>query len=231
MKSIKVIVIGFILAIALVVWPVEYMQYITVGIGFLLAAVLMAWLGVHRRKSAQKEYEDDVRRYTGTTMMKVVWIEESADERWEHQKDGSDRLRRETVYLPTYEYAVNGRTYQYASRQALSSKRDLGRQVVGYYDPDRPDHITENRPPKTCPGRIPVLLRSSNPAVFRDHDIYRSGRLFLMPGMYNHCDQGYSSGTTVCAVERNNKKIEAKSEGTQNAFAFLLLFCTPETVS
>ena len=41
-----------------------------------------------------------------------------------------------------------------------------------------------------------------------------------MPGMYNHCDQGYSSGTTVCAVERNNKKIEAKSEGTQNAFAF-----------
>ncbi len=38
-----------------------------------------------------------------------------------------------------------------------------------------------------------------------------------MPGMYNHCDQRYSSGTTVCAVERNNKKIEAKSEGTQNA--------------
>jgi hypothetical protein len=36
-----------------------------------------------------------------------------------------------------------------------------------------------------------------------------------MPGMYNHCDQGYSFGTTVCAVERNNKKIEAKSEGTQ----------------
>ena len=84
MKSIKVIVIGFILAIALVVWPVEYMQYITAGIGFLLAAVLMAWLGVHRRKSAQKECEEDVRRYTGTTMMKVVWIEESADERWEH---------------------------------------------------------------------------------------------------------------------------------------------------
>lgn len=45
-----------------------------------------------------------------------------------------------------------------------------------------------------------------------------------MPCMYNHCDQGYSSGTTVCAVERNNKKIEAKSEGTQNAFAFY--FCS-----
>ena len=90
MKSIKVILIGFILAVALVAWPAGYMQYITAGIGFLLAAVLMAWLGVHRRKSAQKEYEDDMRRYTGTTMMKVVWIEESADERWEHQKDGSD---------------------------------------------------------------------------------------------------------------------------------------------
>ena len=152
MKGIKVIVIGFILAVALVAWPAGYMQHITAGIGFLLAAVLMAWLGVHRRKSAQKEYEDDVRRYTGTTMMTVVWIEESADERWEHQKDGSDRLRRETVYLPTYEYAVNGRTYQYASRQALSSKRDLGRQVVGYYDPDRPDHIKENRPRKPVLG-------------------------------------------------------------------------------
>ena len=146
MKSIKVIVIGFILAVALVAWPVEYTWNITAGIGFILGAVLAAWLGIRRRKGARKEYEDDVRRYTGTMMMKVVWIEESADERWEHQKDGSDRLRRETVYLPTYEYAVNGRTYQYASRQALSSKRDLGRQVVGYYDPDRPDHITENRP-------------------------------------------------------------------------------------
>lgn len=146
MKSIKVIVIGFILAIALVVWPVEYMQYITAGIGFLLAAVLMAWLGVHRRKSAQKEYEDDVRRYTGTTMMKVVWIEESADERWEHQKDGSDRLRRETVYLPTYEYAVNGRTYQYASRQALSSKRDLGRQVVAITIPIGPTTLRKTAP-------------------------------------------------------------------------------------
>lgn len=146
MKSIKVIVIGFILAIALVVWPVEYMQYITAGIGFLLAAVLMAWLGVHRRKSAQREYEDDVRRYTGTTMMKVVWIEESADERWEHQKDSSDRLRRETVYLPTYEYAVNGRTYQYASRQALSGKRDLGRRWLAITIPIGPTTLRKTAP-------------------------------------------------------------------------------------
>ena len=45
-----------------------------------------------------------------------------------------------------------------------------------------------------------------------------------MPGMYNHCNQGYSSGTTVCAVERNNKKIEAKSEGILGAFAFCFNF-------
>ena len=146
MKSIKVIVIGFIFAVALVAWPAGYMQYITAGIGFLLAAVLMAWLGVRRRKSAQKEYEDDVRRYTGTTMMKVVWIEKSIDERWEHQEDGSDRLRRETVYLPTYEYTVNGRTYRYLSRQTVSGRWELGRQVSGYYDPKQPDRITENRP-------------------------------------------------------------------------------------
>ena len=152
MKSIKVIVIGFIFAVALVAWPAGYMQYITAGIGFLLAAVLMAWLGVRRRKSAQKEYEDEMRRYTAHTMMKIVRIEESVEERWEHQEDGSDQLRRETVYLPTYEYAVNGRTYQYASHQGLSSKRDLGRQAVGYYDPDQPDHITENRPRKPVLG-------------------------------------------------------------------------------
>ena len=87
-----------------------------------------------------------MRRYTGTTMMKVVWIEEAADERWEHQKDGSDRLRRETVYLPTYEYAVNGRTYQYASRQALSSKRDLGRQVVAITIPIGPTTLRKTAP-------------------------------------------------------------------------------------
>ena len=152
MKKNRILIISIALAIALVACPIEATRNITAGIGFILGGVSVAWLGVRRRKGAQKEYEDDVRRYTGTTMMKVVWIEESADERWEHQKDGSDRLRRETVYLPTYEYAVNGRTYQYASRQALSSKRDLGRQVVGYYDPDRPDHITENRPRKPVLG-------------------------------------------------------------------------------
>ena len=158
MKSIRVIVIGFILAVVLVAWPVESMQSITAGIGFLLGAVLAAWLGVRQRKGARKEYEDDVRRYTGSTMMKVVWIEESVDERWEHQEDGSDQLRRETAYLPTYEYTVDGRTYRYASRQSLSGKRDLGRQVMGYYDPAKPDCITENRPRKPVLGGFLFFL-------------------------------------------------------------------------
>lgn len=152
MKSIKVIVIVFILAVALVAWPAEYTRNITAGIGFILGAVLVAWLGVRQRKGARKEYEDDVRRYTGTTMMKVVWIEESVNERWEQQEDGSEQLRRETVYLPTYEYTVNGKTYRYASRQTVSGKRELGRQVVGYYDPTRPDRITENKPRKPVLG-------------------------------------------------------------------------------
>lgn len=152
MKSITIIVIGFILAIALVACPIEYTRDITAGTGFILGAVLVAWLGIRQRKGAREGYEDAVKRYTGTTMMKVVGIEESVDERWEHQEDGSDRLRRETFYLPTYEYTVDGKTYQYASRQSLSGKRDLGRQVVGYYDPQRPELITENKPRKPVFG-------------------------------------------------------------------------------
>lgn len=56
MKSIKVIVIGFILAIALVVWPVEYTRNITAGTGFLLGSVLAAWLGIRRRKGTQNAF-------------------------------------------------------------------------------------------------------------------------------------------------------------------------------
>ena len=41
--------------------------------------------------------------------MKVVDVEESEFESWENQPDGSSRLRREKIYLPTYEYAVNGK--------------------------------------------------------------------------------------------------------------------------
>ena len=45
MKGIKVIVIGFILAIALVVWPVEYTRNITAGTGFLLRGALRIFAG------------------------------------------------------------------------------------------------------------------------------------------------------------------------------------------
>lgn len=152
MKKNRILIISIALAIALVACPIEATRNITAGIGFILGGVSVAWLGVRRRKGAQKEYEDTVRRYTGTTMMKVVWIEEPVDERWEHQEDGSDRLHRETYYLPTYEYTVNGTTYRYSSRQSLSGKRDLGRQVVGYYDPAKPECITENRPRKPVFG-------------------------------------------------------------------------------
>ena len=154
MKSIKVIVIGFILAIALVAWPVEYTRNITAGTGFLLGGVLAAWLGIRRRKGARKEYEDDVRRYPGTTMMKVVWIEESVVERWEHQEDGSDRLRRETYYLPTYEYTVNGEVYHYTSRHGSDTVQKPGMQRTGYYEPSNPKNITEYQPQKPVLGGV-----------------------------------------------------------------------------
>ena len=51
MKSIKVIVIGFILAIALVAWPVEYTRNITAGTGFLLGGVLAAAGKAHGRNT------------------------------------------------------------------------------------------------------------------------------------------------------------------------------------
>ena len=152
MKKNRILIISIVLAIARVACPIESTRNITAGIGFILGAVSVAWLGVRQRKGARQEYEDTVRRYTGTTMMKVVWIEESVNERWEQQEDGSEQLRRETVYLPTYEYTVNGKTYRYASRQTVSGKRELGRQVVGYYDPTRPDRITENKPRKPVLG-------------------------------------------------------------------------------
>ena len=102
MKSIKVIVIGFILAIALVAWPVEYTRNITAGTGFLLGGVLAAWLGIRRRKGARKEYEDDVRRYTGTTMMKVVWIEESVESRVSQRIFGNTRTIRVEAHHTEY---------------------------------------------------------------------------------------------------------------------------------
>ena len=121
------------------------------GIVFLLAGVVLVWLGIRQRKRAQRDYEDDVRRYTASTVMTVVHLDESVLETWEDRDDGGRELRRETVYQPTYEYTVDGKTYRYASRQCVSS-RDMGRQVTGYYDPADPSCITENRPRKPILG-------------------------------------------------------------------------------
>ena len=121
------------------------------GIVFLLAGVVLVWLGIRQRKRAQRDYEDDVRRYTASTVMTVVHLDESVLETWEDRDDGGRELRRETVYQPTYEYTVDGKTYRYASRQCVS-RRDMGRQVTGYYDPADPSCITENRPRKPILG-------------------------------------------------------------------------------
>ena len=72
MKKNRILIISIALAIALVTCPIEATRNITAGIGFILGGVSVAWLGVRRRKGAQKEYEDTVRRNTSTTMMKVV---------------------------------------------------------------------------------------------------------------------------------------------------------------
>ena len=56
------------------------------------------------------------------------------------------------LWYETRKYSVNGKTYRYSSRQSVSSKRDVGKQVFGYYKPDRPDLITENRPRKPVFG-------------------------------------------------------------------------------
>ena len=81
MKHIKIIVIGSVLAIALVAFPIEYTRDITAGTGFLIGAVLTGWLGVRRQKGAQEEYASEARRYTARTMMKIVHLEESVMER------------------------------------------------------------------------------------------------------------------------------------------------------
>ncbi len=118
----------------------------------------LAWIGILQRKSSQETYKHDVRLYSASTLMKVVDVEESEFESWENQPDGSSRLRREKIYLPTYEYAVNGKKYWYYSRKSVSGKGDVGKQVVGYYAPNRPDIITENRQGKPVFGGFLCFL-------------------------------------------------------------------------
>ena len=108
MKRVKILVCGFSLAIALVALPFPYIDDITSGLGFSIAAVLFAWLGILERRGAKNGYKRDVRLYSASTMMKVVHVEESEYDRWEDQPDGSSKLRREKAFLPTYEYSLNG---------------------------------------------------------------------------------------------------------------------------
>lgn len=129
----------------------ENMENLLYGIGFALAALLLIWLGIRSRRSAQKGYESDVQRYTDSTMMTVVDLQQDTLETWEEQEDGTRVQRYDTVYLPTYEYVVDGKTYRRSSRQSVGPG-DLGRQVPGYYDPQNPEDITENRPRKPVLG-------------------------------------------------------------------------------
>ena len=73
-----------------------------------LVGALMAWLGLRSRKSAIAGYEDDKQRDTATASMTVSDIRLDDVERWEEQEDGTSRLMRYVVYLPTYEYTVDG---------------------------------------------------------------------------------------------------------------------------
>ena len=82
----------------------------------------------------------------------VTDIRQEDVERWEEQEDGTSRLMRYVVYLPTYEYTVDGKTYTYSSRQDWGSPKGVGRQKTGWYDPKRPDLIREDKPRKPLLG-------------------------------------------------------------------------------
>ena len=114
---------------------------------FLVVGLLLITAGVFHRRNLFRAYEGDRKRYTGTTPMKIVHIEKSTMTTWEEQEDGTRLEGCTTVHLPTYEYTVDGKTYQYASRQ--DTCRPVGACVTGYYDPNDPKRIREDpvRPP------------------------------------------------------------------------------------
>lgn len=127
------------------------MENIIWGVLLTLAGVLVAWLGVRRRKNARKQYESDAQVYTASTTMTVVEVEESEFEEWRELDDGRRELERTTVYAPTYEYTVDGKTYRHRSSR-YSSGVSVGQRVMGYYDPADPSHITDTKPRKPVLG-------------------------------------------------------------------------------
>ena len=116
------------------------------GLILVLLAALFVFIAVLQRKHEKKGYEKAVQLYRAKTSMKIVGVEEASMETWENEKGGGTRRGKDKIYLPTYEYTVDGRTYQYKSRVSVSSKRDVGRSVTGYYNPENPERITEEKP-------------------------------------------------------------------------------------
>ena len=128
------------------------MEYIIWGVVFILAAALLVWLGIRRRRNARKDYEEASQRYTATTTtMTVTNLDEEVVETWVDLDDGSRELRQDRVYTPTFKYTVDGKPYQYTSRRAVSGI-SVGQQFTGYYDPRNPADITEIKPRKPVLG-------------------------------------------------------------------------------
>lgn len=128
------------------------MENLTGLLAAALVGALMVWLGFRSRKKAFANYESDRLRYTAATTMTVIKLDEEQLEELRDMDDGNRERIYYTVYLPTYEYTVDGKTYTYQSRQSISGNHIMGRQVTGYYDPQHPEQITENKPSKPVLG-------------------------------------------------------------------------------
>ncbi len=132
----------------------------------LLGAALLVCLGIRSRKSAYQDYQDDRTRYTAATTMTITSVEKRVTERWDDREDGSREIAYDTAYLPTYEYTVDGKTYQYLSCQSTYGPKAVGKQVTGYYNPENPNQITENKPQKPLLGGFLFFLMAAFWGVF-----------------------------------------------------------------
>ena len=142
------------------------------GVGLLLVAV-----GVFHRRSLFRAYASDCKQYTGTTPMKIIHLEESTMTTWEEQEDGTRRECYSTVHTPTYEYTVDGQTYQYVSRQ--DTCRPVGACVTGYYDPPISAAFSSSCwvPPFSMPGDTPFFTISSKVPCDRLSSAQKTDRL------------------------------------------------------